>query len=163
MIKVELLSVIRRWHHRDGRSIRDIARSIGLSRITVKKHLANNEVEPQYSRSKVPSNLDDYAQTLTSWLHRKANCSRKQRCSVKQLFYNLIPLGYAGSYDRVAAFARKWREQEQAHTLRSSKGTYVPLQFAPSEAFQFDWSEDWVRIKGKKTKLQIAHFKLSHN
>lgn len=163
MINVALLSVIRRWHHRDGRSIRDIAKSTGLSRNTVKKYLANDEVEPKYSRSKVPNNLDEYSETLNSWLHREANRSRKQRRSVKQLFYNLIPLGYAGSYDRVAAFARRWREQQQAHLLRSSKGTYVPLRFASGEAFQFDWSEDWVRIKGKKTKLQIAHFKLSHS
>lgn len=163
MINVALLSVIRRWRHRDGRSIRDIARSTGLSRNTVKKYLASNKVEPQYSKCKKPSKLDEYSETLTSWLHREANRNRKQRRSVKQLFYNLIPLGYTGSYDRVAAFARKWREQQQTLLLRSSKGTYVPLQFAPGEAFQFDWSEDWVRIKGKKTKLQIAHFKLSHS
>jgi transposase len=39
----------------------------------------------------------------------------------------------------------------------------VPLSFAPGEAFQFDWSEDWLRIGGKKTKLQMAHFKLCHS
>ena len=33
----------------------------------------------------------------------------------------------------------------------------------PEEAFQFDWSEDWIRIGGKKTKLQMAHFKLCHS
>jgi hypothetical protein len=45
----------------------------------------------------------------------------------------------------------------------ASSGTYVPLVFAPGEAFQFDWSEDWVVIGGKSTKLQIAQFKLSHS
>jgi len=35
--------------------------------------------------------------------------------------------------------------------------------FAPGEAFQFDWSEDWIRIGAKKTKLQMAHFKLCHS
>ena len=39
----------------------------------------------------------------------------------------------------------------------------MPLQFAPGEAFQFDWSEDWVKINGVSTKLQIAHFKLSYS
>ena len=34
----------------------------------------------------------------------------------------------------------------------------MPLQFAPGEAFRFDWSEDWVKINGVSTKLQIAHF-----
>ena len=74
-----------------------------------------------------------------------------------------MQLGYAGSYDRVAAFARDWRAQQQEASRVASRGTYVPLIFAPGEAFQFDWSEDWVRLSGKSTKLQIAHFKLSHS
>jgi transposase len=39
----------------------------------------------------------------------------------------------------------------------------VPLSFAPGEAFQFDWSEDYATINGVNTKLQVAHFKLSHS
>ena len=31
------------------------------------------------------------------------------------------------------------------------------------EAFQFDWSEDWAIIGGERTKLQVAHVKLSHS
>ena len=34
---------------------------------------------------------------------------------------------------------------------------------SPGEAFQFDWSEDWAFIGGERTKLQVAHFKLSHS
>jgi hypothetical protein len=33
----------------------------------------------------------------------------------------------------------------------------------PGEAFQFDWSEDWAIIDGERTKLQVAHFKLSNS
>ena len=39
----------------------------------------------------------------------------------------------------------------------------MPLSFAPGEAFQFDWSEDWAVLDGVRTKLQVAHFKLSHS
>ncbi|MCP4277990.1 MAG: IS21 family transposase [Gammaproteobacteria bacterium] len=163
MIDVALLSVIRRWHHRDGISIREVARRTGLSRNTVRKYLASGVVEPKYPKRKAPSKLDEYSNTLSSWLHRESHRSRKQRRSVKQLFYNLVQLGYAGSYDRVAAFARDWRAQQQEASLVASRGTYVPLAFAPGEAFQFDWSEDWVRLGRKSTKLQIAHFKLSHS
>ncbi|WP_156495143.1 helix-turn-helix domain-containing protein, partial [Oleiphilus sp. HI0128] len=41
MIDVALLSVIRRWHIREGQSIRSIARKTGLSRNTVRKYLNN--------------------------------------------------------------------------------------------------------------------------
>ena len=41
MIDVALLSVIRRWHYREGVPIRAIARRTGLSRNTVRKYLAS--------------------------------------------------------------------------------------------------------------------------
>ena len=78
-----LLSVIRRWRHRDKISIRQIVRRTGLSRNTVRKYPASGVVEPKYSRSKAPSELDDYAHTLTSRLHREARRKRMQRLSVK--------------------------------------------------------------------------------
>ena len=39
----------------------------------------------------------------------------------------------------------------------------MPLVFAPGEAFQFDWSEDWADLAGERVKLQVAHTKLSHS
>jgi hypothetical protein len=39
----------------------------------------------------------------------------------------------------------------------------VPLAFQPGEAFQFDWSEDWAVLGGERTRLQVAHVKLSHS
>lgn len=40
---------------------------------------------------------------------------------------------------------------------------FVPLAFSTGEAFQFDWSEDRAIIAGERTKLQVAHFKLSYS
>ena len=163
MIDVALLSVIRRWHLRDGMPIREVARRTGLSRNTVRKYLATQVVEPQYPKRKSPSKLDDYEDTFISWLFRESKRHRKQRRSIKQLHHDLVQLGYAGSYDRVAAFARQWRQEQQESQRTASKNTFVPLTFAPGEAFQFDWSEDYVVINGVNTKLQIAHFKLSYS
>ncbi len=163
MIDVALLSVIRRWHFRDGMPIREITRRTGLSRNTVRKYLASGVVEPRYPQRKSPSKLDDYELTLTSWLFRESRRHRKQRKSVKQLHSDLVQLGYTGSYDRVAAFARLWRNEQQDAKRTAAKNTFVPLSFAPGEAFQFDWSEDYAMINGVNTKLQIAHFKLSNS
>jgi transposase len=160
---VALLSVIRRWRFREGMPIREIARRTGLSRNTVRKYLANQVVEPRYPPRQVPTNLDDYGETLTSWLFRESRRHRKQRKTVKQLYRDLVMLGYTGSYDRVAAFARQWRQAQQEAGLRSGKQVYVPLAFAPGEAFQFDWGEDWIKLDGVSTKLQIAHVKLCHS
>ena len=162
MIDVALLSVIRRWHLREGLSIREIARRTDLSRNTVRKYLADGKLEPKYPKRHSPSKLDPYAETLASWLERESTRGRKQRRNLRQLYGDLVALGYRGSYDRVAAFARVWREQ-QAEATRAKRGTYVPLVFAPGEAFQFDWSEDWAVVGQERQKLSVAHFKLSHS
>lgn len=74
-----------------------------------------------------------------------------------------MSLGYGGSYGLVAAFARDWKADRQRQMQTSGRGTFVPLAFEPGEAFQFDWSEDWAVIGGERTKLQVAHFKLSYS
>ena len=163
MIDVAILSVIRRWHLRDQMPIREIARRTGLSRNTVKKYLAGNIVEPHYPKRRSPSKLDTFAIKLTHWLKIEASRSRKQRRNLKQLHADLVVLGYTGSYDRVTAFARQWRQAQQELARTAGRGAFVPLVFAAGEAFQFDWSEDWAVIANERVKLQVAHFKLSHS
>jgi transposase len=63
----------------------------------------------------------------------------------------------------VAAFARDWREDRKREQQTTGRGTFVPLSFRPGEAFQFDWSEDYAELGGERTKLQVAHIKLSHS
>ena len=158
-----LLSVIRRWHLRDGMAIREIARRTGLSRNTIRKYLSTGIVEPKYPERHSPSKLDQFAPKLAGWLKTEANKNRKQRRNLVQIYADLMALGYEGSYDRVAAFARGWRQAQREATRTTGRGTFIPLTFAPGEAFQFDWSEDWAVIAGVKTKLQVAQLKLSYS
>jgi len=79
------------------------------------------------------------------------------------LYGDLVSLGYDGSYNRVAAFGRTWKEECRQIQRTAGRGTFVPLAFAPGEAFQFDWSEDFAVIGSIRTKLQVAHSKLCHS
>jgi transposase len=160
---MELLSVIRRWRHRDHFSIREIARRTGLSRNTVRKYLRSDGVEPRFNATDRPSKLDPYADKLSLMLRQEAGKSRKQKRTIKQLHADLKALGYDGSYNRVAAFARDWKEARHREQQTIGRGAFVPLAFLPGEAFQFDWSEDWAVIAGERTKLQVAHFKLAYS
>ncbi len=72
-----LSSVIRRWHLREGVSIREIARRTKLSRNTIRKYLANGTLQPSYPKRKSPSKLDPYSQMLASWLEREATRKAK--------------------------------------------------------------------------------------
>jgi transposase len=163
VIDMDLLSVIRRWHFRQHVPIREIERRTGLSRNTIRKYLRSEGVEPKFQVPDRPSKLDPFVDKLLIWLRHEAGKSRKQKRTTKQLHADLVTLGYNGSYARVAAFVRRWKADRQREQRTSGRGTFVPLIFAAGEAFQFDWSEDWAVIAGERTKLQVAHTKLSHS
>ena len=158
-----LLNIIRRMALRDKLSIREIARRTGLSRNTVAKYLNSGIIEPTFATPERPSKIDPFADKLAAWLRAEATTSRKQKRTLKQLHSDLVSLGFTGSYGRVAAFARQWRANLQREQQTTGRGTFVPLTFRAGEAFQFDWSEDHAVLGGERTKLQVAHIKLSHS
>ena len=63
--------------------------------------------------------------------------SRRERLTLIRIFEELRGIGYQGSYDAVRRYAKKWRVERGAATAEA----YVPLSFAPGEAYQFDWSQ----------------------
>ena len=128
-----------------------------------RKYLRSDGVEPKFKVPDRPSKLDPFADRLSAWLKTEANKPRKQKRTVLQLHADLVSLGYGGSYNRVAAFAREWKADRQREMNTTGRGTFVPLTFEPGEAFQFDWSEDWAIIGNERTKLQVAHTKLSYS
>ena len=158
-----LLNVIRKLRLREKLPIREIARRTGLSRNTIKKYLNSGAIEPSFATPDRPSKLDPFAEKLAGWLKTEAGKSRKQRRTLKQMHADLVALGFTGSYNRVAAFARDWRTDRQREQQTTGRGTFVPLSFRPGEAFQFDWSEDYGHLTDERTKLQMAHIKLSHS
>jgi hypothetical protein len=40
---------------------------------------------------------------------------------------------------------------------------FVPLSFAPGEAYQFDWSHETITLQGLPLTIKAAHMKLSHS
>src|SRR5690606_20039535 len=163
VIHMGLLNIIRRMALREKQSIREISRRTGLSRNTIAKYLNAGTIEPTFTIPERPSKLDPFADKLAAWLKTETGKSRKQRRTLKQLHADLVALGFTGSYGRVAAFARRWREERQREEQTTGRGTFVPLSFRPGEAFQFDWSEDFAVLGGERAKLQMAHIKLAHS
>ena len=118
-----LLSIIRRWHIRDQVPLREIARRLRISRNTVRRYLRAEITEPAYAERRSRSAIDKYAFQLSAMLKTEAARSRKQRRTLKQIHEDLRELGFEGSYDRVAAFARVWREGQTERVNPSSKRT----------------------------------------
>ncbi len=130
---MELLSVIRRWHHREHLPIREIERRSGLSRNTIRKYLRSDAVEVRFKVPQRPSRLDPFADKLSGWLEAEVTKGRKVRRTARRLHADLVALGYEGSYARVAAFVRHWRAARAVAERTTGRGVFVPLAFAPGE------------------------------
>ena len=130
---------IRRMYYREHLSINEIQRRTSLSRNTIKKWLrASGDSAVKYQRAKKSGKLTPFEPRLLLALEADARRPKKDRRTAKMLFKVILNEGYTGGYTIVCDFIRNWRNQ-------GSKGTaYVPLKFAFGEAFQFDWSEEWL-------------------
>jgi transposase len=62
-------------------------------------------------------------------------------------------------YDAVRRYAKTWSREHASQTASA----YVPLSFAPGEAYQFDWSHEIVVLDGATVTLKAAHVRLCHS
>lgn len=154
------LSKLRRLVRRDGLSVREAARRLGIARNTATKWLSQKEmVEPRYpKRADMPSILDPYKDQLTIWLKADAHRGKRERRGTKALFEALRALGYSGSRGPVYEFSKRWREAQENAPRHAG---FVPLSFELGEAFQFDWSCEYAFIGGLRRRLEVAHTKLA--
>ena len=77
-------------------------------------------------------------------LTANAKATARERLTLIRLYEELRPLGHEGGYDAVRRYARRWGERHASATAEA----FVPLTFAPGEAYQFDSHED-VWVKGR--------------
>jgi len=141
---------------KDLLSIKEIQRRTSLSRNTIKKWLkAPNDSAVKYQRVKQPGKLTAFESRFLLALEADFRRSRKNHRTAKLLFEEIRKDGYVGGYTIVCDFIRDWRTQGG-----QSKTAFVPLKFALGEAFQFDWSGEWLVIGGIHRKMLASHTKL---
>lgn len=157
---MDMIYEIRRRKLVQQQSITEIARDMGLSRPTVRKHLKTIE-EPQYQRKQPPSpKLGAFEAQLIQWLTEDAKLARSRQRSGQRLFEGLQAIGYSGAYDSVQRFVKRWKSTHHGPKVTQA---FVPLQFLPGDACQFDWSQEQVELGGILQKVKVAHFRLPYS
>lgn len=154
------LSKLRRMVHREGVSVREAARRLRISRNTAARWLAEPEMmEPAYpQRAASPGLLDAYKEHLALWLKADSHRGKRDRRSIGSYFESIRAMGFTGSKNLVYNYCRSWKH-EQDNAPRHAG--FVPLSFELGEAFQFDWSCEYVVIAGLRRRLEVAHTKLA--
>ena len=157
MLTVETIRKVRIAIHRDGKSIRETAKDLRMSRNTVRKVIRSQETKFQYIRDKQPFlKLGPYIKSLTTRLEASQPLPKRNRPTAQMLYEELQNEGYTGGYDSVRRFVKRWR-REQRHTPAQ---VFIPLTFDPGEAFQFDWSHEKVEMGGIPVRVKVAHLRL---
>ena len=137
MLTVETIGRIRREHFVQGKSIKEIARALKVSRNTVRKVLRSEDTSFSYERQVQPRpKLGRWKEELDRLLATNSEASARERLTLIRIFEELQGLGYDGGYDTIRRYARSWAKANASATADA----FVPLTFAPGEAYQFDWS-----------------------
>ena len=160
MLVVETVARIRREHFIKGKTIKEIARDLKVSRNTVRRILRSGETWFEYEREVQPRpKLGRWTAELDELLASNAAKAAREQLTLIRIFEELRGRGYDGGYDAVRRYARRWaKERGQAMAA-----AYVPLSFAPGEAFQFDWSHEVVLLSGVTVIVKVAHVRLCHS
>jgi len=160
MIGVDKIGEIRRAYFEQRLPIKEIVRTLSVSRATVRKVIRGHRTEFKYERGVQPTpKLGDWVEVLAEILEKEGGLPKRERRSTQRLFEELCGRGYDGAHDSVHRFAKAWRDER----ARVPNRAYVPLSFAPGEAYQFDWSHETITLRGLPLLIKAAHMKLSHS
>src|SRR6516162_7528015 len=160
MKSVDTIARIRREFFVRGKTIKEIVRELHVSRNTVRKVIRSGATEFTYERSIQPRpKLGVWETELDRILTVNAGRSARERLTLSRIFEELRGRGYEGGYDAVRRYARSWSRHQGSRPVDA----YVPLCFAPGEAYQFDWSHEIVLIDGVTTIVKVAHLRLCHS
>jgi len=110
------------------------------------------EVQPRPKLGRWTAELDEL-------LASNAAKAAREQLTLIRIFEELRGRGYDGGDDAVRRYARRWAKERG----QSTAAAYVPLSFAPGEAFQFDWSHEVVLLSGVTVIVKVAHVRLCHS
>ena len=131
--------------HRQGHSMREIAKKLGIHRNTVKKYITEKKKPKYQKRKRRQSILSPFHQMIRDWLDQ-------DDYKATWIFDKIKDLGYTGGYDTVRYFVRDVKK-------RKAQLAYVRFETEPGCQAQMDWA-DFKILNGDGTSFFIYLFLL---
>lgn len=140
------------WHaiqvlKRQGHGKKTIARQLGISKNTVKRHW-NCKSPPAYQRAASEKMLDPFAPQIKEMVGKQFIGTR--------IFQELNELGYTGSLTSVYRYLRQFQDDLRDRTT-------IHFETSPGQQMQYDWKEWSVPVAGRPLKLYFHQAILSYS
>ena len=118
----------------------------------MRKVIRSGATEFRYEREEQPPpKIGRWRDTLDQLLLANEAKAARERLTLIRLFEELRGRGYDGGYDAVRRYARRWAKEHGAATA----SVYVPLSFAPGEAYTSRSTSYWSRVPRGSGSLRL--------
>jgi transposase len=143
--------------HRDGMSIRQIARRFGHSRRKVRQVLAESEPRPYTLGQDRPApRLGPYKALIEQILAEDEQAPRKQQHTAAKLYRRLRDEhGYAGGYDQIRRYVGK--------LVRDRHETFIPLTHPAGRRLEADFGHIYVDFPDGRRQVSVLLLTWSHS
>jgi transposase len=157
MLRMDQVYVVRHKVLVEGRSVRRVAREMGISRNTVRRYVdgdAKAGVRRQVDRGhpvadRVRPRLEELLSEAPRWT------GGKQRLTAARLHELLVAEGHAVSDRVVRELVAEWKRRRQE--------VFVPLVYKPGELAEVDFFEVLVDIAGERQKAWMFVMRLMYS
>ncbi|OPG16297.1 hypothetical protein [Ferroacidibacillus organovorans] len=154
MIHMAQIYRIKWMHEREGLSQRQIVQQLGLSRNTVAKYLAMDEIpapltrKKSYGHRRYGDEIMRVLPILEQWFQDDESAWKKQHHTATRMYERLVKeYDFKGSASNVRRVVARCKQ-----TL---KEVFIPLEFQLGHQFQVDWGKADVLFQGKLTRVHL--------
>ncbi len=152
MIRMEQYEYIRTAHRVYGKSIRQIQKDTGHSRVTIRKVLQGEMPEYKRRDRQTYPVLASHREKIEQWLREDEDHPKKQRHTARRIYNRLVEEeGFQGSEVNVRRYVRLAKARSGA----SSSDVFLVLDPDCGREAEADWGRGVAIIQGVKTPIHF--------
>jgi transposase len=156
VLKVDQVHVIRHKVLVEGRTQRAVSRELGISRLTVKKYLAQSAPVRQEAQARARPVWEAVRARMEGLLTESAGWTgSKQQLTATRLHELFVAEGYRVGVTLVKTAVAEWRRQRRE--------VFVPLTYRPGDLAEVDFFEVLVDLDGVRRKAWLFLMRLMYS